>query len=384
LRHDLFVVAIKDESGPGSGFAERLLEVIDSGRRTATYKLALLMALLDMCARRSDNEGRASAVLYTRDIAEQVAFLYWPQLIPYRVPGSGSAVELRQINLPRSTILGAVSEFRQAAVAAGATSWHLARHWLPARYGSMMDTVEVTVAKEPLPRLQAVGSAEAVFPFIYDLDWGPRESLTVARLHRHNSRGMAVRLLEGAGDELIRLGPLIRPLVELHWTRMVAEINDVATAELDLHRHLFGSDRILAPKALRNGIADLQGGRCFYCAGSLGVDPEADHFIPRVRCGIDAVENLVLADWRSNNDKRDLLAGSDHVKAWVDRNRRYWDQLIELATDSHWDSDPLTVIAVARSIYGHLPAGAAPMWCGVKTVKTVTAEDPALVLNALR
>jgi len=60
LRHDVAVI-----SGEGSrreaeaGFAERLLEVIDSGRRTATYKLALLMALLELCARRSDAQGRA-------------------------------------------------------------------------------------------------------------------------------------------------------------------------------------------------------------------------------------------------------------------------------------------------------------------------------------
>jgi hypothetical protein len=47
--------------GPDVGFAERLLEVIDSGRRTATYKLALLIALLDLCARHSDAGGRAPA-----------------------------------------------------------------------------------------------------------------------------------------------------------------------------------------------------------------------------------------------------------------------------------------------------------------------------------
>lgn len=41
-----------------AGFAERLLEVIHSGRRTATYKLALLLALLDLCARHSDTRGR--------------------------------------------------------------------------------------------------------------------------------------------------------------------------------------------------------------------------------------------------------------------------------------------------------------------------------------
>ena len=57
------------QRGPDVGFAERLLEVIDSGRRTATYKLALLMALLDLCARHSDADGRAPRLLYTRDIA---------------------------------------------------------------------------------------------------------------------------------------------------------------------------------------------------------------------------------------------------------------------------------------------------------------------------
>jgi hypothetical protein len=84
--------------GADVGFAERLLEVIDSGRRTATCKLALLIALLDLCARHSGAGGRAPRLLYTRDIAEQVAVLYWPQVIPYLVPGAGSAAELRQIS----------------------------------------------------------------------------------------------------------------------------------------------------------------------------------------------------------------------------------------------------------------------------------------------
>lgn len=133
------------------GFAERLLEVIDSGRRTATYKLALLLALLDLCARHSDATGRAPALLYTRDIAEQVAALYWPQVIPYRVPGTGTAVELRQITLPRAAIVQAVSAFRGAAAAAGTTSWQLARQRLPGAYNSMLNQVEVTVAAQPSP-----------------------------------------------------------------------------------------------------------------------------------------------------------------------------------------------------------------------------------------
>ena len=149
----------------------------------------------------------------------------------------------------------------------------------------MLDQVVVTVAEQPLPRLQAVGSTDTVFPFLYELGRGSQEPFSAARLRRHVPGGPAVRLLPGAGDELIRLGPLIRPLVELHWVKMVAEINRVATAELELHRHLFGSDRAPPPKALREGIAALQDGRCFYCRRTLGTIPQADHFIPRIRCG---------------------------------------------------------------------------------------------------
>jgi hypothetical protein len=219
--------------------------------------------------------------VHTRDIAEQVASLYWPQVIPYPVPGAPSATVLRQIPLPRAAIVAAVCSFRAAAQAAGVTSWQLARLRLPAAYAAMLDQIEVTVAGQPLPRLQAAGSAQVMFPFLYELSWGPQESFSPARLRRHGPRGPAIDLLPGAGDELLRLGPLIRPLIEMHWTRMVAEINGVASAELDLHRHLFGSERILPPRPLRDGIAALQDGRCFYCRGPLGSTPEADHFIAR-------------------------------------------------------------------------------------------------------
>ena len=153
-------------------------------------------------------------------------------------------------------------------------------------------------------------------------------------------RGPAVRLLPGAGDELIRLGPLVRPLVELHWTRMIEEINGVATAELGLHRHLFGSDRVLPLRALRDGIAALQHGRCFYCHRNLGATPEADHFIPRIRCGIDAIENLVLAGQRCNNDKRGLLPAPTHVTAWARRNQHHGTALADLATACRWEHRP--------------------------------------------
>lgn len=222
---------------------------------------------------------------------------------------------------------------------------------------------------------------EASFAFIYDLAWGPRETFSIARLRREGLRGPAVCLRPGAGDELIRLAPLVRPLVELHWTRMVAQINGVARAERDLHRHLFGSDRLIPPRPLRDGIADLQAGRCFYCARSLSRDSEADHFIPRVRCGVDAIENLVLADRACNNDKRDLLPGPQFVTAWASRNHDKADGLAELARASRWETDRTGTVAVARSIYRHLPEGSTPLWLGPKNVGTA---DTTAIVAALK
>jgi len=364
------------------GFAERLLEIIDSGRRTATYKLALVLALLDLCARQSDEEGRAPTQLRTRDVAEEVASLYWPQVMPFRLEGSEVAPELRQITSKRSTIVDPLRAFRRAAEAIGATSLRLARRRLPAEYEVVIDRIEQTLAKEPLPRLQTVGSSDTVFPFIYDLgpQWNADQSFTVSRLRRAGPRGLVIPFLPGAGDELLRLSPLIRPLVELHWTQMVARLNKVSTAEEDLRQHLFGSPRIAPSRALRDGLRDLQDGRCFYCADPLVGTTEVDHFIPRVRCGIDAVQNLVLADRVCNGDKSDLLPAPTFVGKWADRNRRLSDTLSTIAELSDVDNDPVGTMAVARSIFSHLPAVGTHFWQGRKQV---ISSDPRMSVEAM-
>jgi 5-methylcytosine-specific restriction endonuclease McrA len=336
------------------------------------------MALLDLCARRADAAGSPPSVLYTREIAERIAAIYWPQVMDYR--RGPEVIQLRQITLPRSAITEAVLEFRRVAEAAGATSLTVARQRLVREYLQMLDRVEVAVVEQPLPRLQIVGSGEQTLPFLYDIGWGTRASFSPRRLHRDDPAGLPVRLRPGAGDQLVRLAPLIRPLVELHWTRMVATINKVATEEQDLHRHLFGRDRLIPPRALREGLADLQAGRCFYCRKPFRRAPDADHFIPRVRCGIDAVENLVLADSACNNDKRDLLPASPLVDAWADRNLEHEGALAQLASSCGWDSDAPGTLAVARSIYRHLPPGQLAFWLGTGRVD-ITHVRPGIVID---
>jgi len=226
-----------------------------------------------------------------------------------------------------------------------------------------------------------VGTSDKEFRFLYEISWGPRETFTVKKLRQHGPRGPKVLLLEGAGDQLVRFGPLIRPLVELHWTRMVAGLSGVGREQEALHRHLFGAARLVPPKALRDAMADWQSSRCFYCEGHPSQTSELDHFVPVVRGGIDVVENMVLTDRRCNNDKRDILAASPHVARWTARNISRASDLLILAARIGWHSDPNAALAIARSVYGHLPSGGTPMWSGVHRVALGSSAE---VLSALR
>ena len=72
----------------------------------------------------------------------------------------------------------------------------------------------------------------------------------------------------------------------------------------------------LAP--ITAGLKELAAGKCFYCRG-LVKKAQVDHFIPWVRYPNNAIENLVLAHSRCNNDKRDHLVAATHVGNWVQR-----------------------------------------------------------------
>lgn len=62
------------------GFGERLLAVIDDGRRISTYKLAVLLALIDVCGEHAGDDGKAPVELPTLVLSRRVADLYWPQI----------------------------------------------------------------------------------------------------------------------------------------------------------------------------------------------------------------------------------------------------------------------------------------------------------------
>jgi hypothetical protein len=106
---------------------------------------------------------------------------------------------------------------------------------------------------------------------------------------------------------------------------------------------------------------------------------------PRIEDADNAIENLVVADPRCNNDKRDFLAAGGHVERWAvrfDRTATVGRQLAEIAQSAGWDSHPERTFNAARTIYSRLPPDIR-LWLHAREFAALAAERENL-MRALR
>lgn len=115
--------------------------MIDEGRRTASYKLALLLALIDRVA-----AAPAVEAIPTREVAVEVLGRYYAQARPY-VFDDGSETELRQISMKNSPPVRAASTLRAAGEAAKCRSIEEVRQRLPEAHEAAVDVVEDTFVR---------------------------------------------------------------------------------------------------------------------------------------------------------------------------------------------------------------------------------------------
>jgi hypothetical protein len=316
--------------------------------------------------------------LSTRKIAEHVVGYYLPQVRPYvahrgtnEAPGDDRRLDqISSRGQKPSVTIEAV--FRLHLQAGGAVSAALARRNAPKAYDACLDEVECNFARYPLRRLQVIGGTPHEFLYRQPT-WG--ESVSVRRLRTEGS----VEFLPGAAAELLRLAPLIRPLVEHHWVRQVSVLNGLDLESGALHHHLFGQARTAFPKRLAADLLEIQRGRCFYCSKPVsGKRVEIDHVLPWSRLPNDAVENLVAADSRCNNDKRDRLLVRRHVERWLEHLQGCGHHLREVAVRVKLDSAPERARALMRAGYAFLPEGT-PLWLARGEVR----EEPLGPIRSL-
>jgi len=88
---------------------QRVVAILETGLRTATYKLATLMALIDHCVEHLPDNASDTLAVPIPGLAHRVLETYWRQVRPFE------GQELRQSTQPRARILSAASTFRNPA-----------------------------------------------------------------------------------------------------------------------------------------------------------------------------------------------------------------------------------------------------------------------------
>jgi hypothetical protein len=330
-------------------FAEKLLTVLDQGRRTSTYKLAVVLGLMDLCLEHSTRSGAAPTSVSTRDLAPRVLELYWGHAQKF---GDAAPRVLRQNSDGQAEIITAIQRFRAQHAPDPSATRARARAHAPRAFERLVRKVEWKLVEMPLPRLQVVGNANE--PFLYRIGWNEHVRQSEFASEQFDP---TIRFIGEAGEHLVRLAGLLRPFVQREWVRLVGQWNGDLVRDSGLEEFLFGVPRA-ALAAVRDDLRIVDEGRCFYCGRRLGERWHVDHFVPWARHPDNGLENLVSADETCNERKSDHLAAVEHVEHWLERGEKRRDDLASIAAHRQWDRHPERSLGVARSIYLRLPADA--------------------------
>ncbi|MFO0631137.1 MAG: HIT domain-containing protein [Polyangiales bacterium] len=329
-----------------ASFLEALLTLLDQAQLTSTYKLAVLLALVDLCLEHATEGGAAPSSVTTRQLAEKVLALYWPQTAPF---GESAAVLRQNAGSPRGArVLRLIEAFRGRAAGDPTAPLARARATAPAAFDALLREVEWTMILMPLPRVQVLPGGEE-HRFLYDIAWSVQNPLS-PHAFRRNDFDNLIRFKAGAAERLVGMAAVIRPAVQRRWAQKVARLNEALVPDARLEEFLFGAPRA-SLASVRGPLVELHDGRCFYCEHRLAQEVEVDHFIAWSRHPENAIENLVPSHGACNGSKRDHLASAAHVARFTTRLRVHGDDLARIGARAQWEQNAARVWSVTRGIY---------------------------------
>lgn len=356
-------------------FGERLVALLDGGRFTATYKFAVLLALLDECRAGVDEAGRPPQVLSGKAVGRRVFALYWPQARPL------GDRQVRQSTTANDIVSKIEQRKRDLGIAPG-VPLAVARRRHPAAIVELEREVVTTVIRMPLAKLQRFGwGGESVEQrFIYDFAWPDEVAASRVRAEDFDDR---LHLRPGVASWLVSMAGLIRPLVQQRWASFTAERNADHLGEAQLEAFLFGAERRnLDP--VRQPLLHAQDGTCFYCHEVVGQRVQVDHFVPWAKHPDDGLDNLVAAHAACNNRKRDALpAVRPHLERWArrfDPGSREGARFAAAVSEVDWPRWPGRTLGAARSLYLWLPP-ATPLWQHKSTFVPSDPDAAAAILH---
>jgi len=328
-------------------FIANIERILSEGSFVATYKYALLVALVELAIERGDESDRELA-LPIRDIADKFAELYWRQAAPYQ--SDAVADSERVLHQNKGKQASAITHLAKLQAEMRGHRATLAQARRTADWKRLVGQMRSLVKRMPLGKLQRVGHEDNCF--LYE---------------QPDSKANHITLLPGVACHLRERAPLIRQLAETEWLRFVLSLEKnrrFLGGAVGLSEFLFGSSRAALSAKLSKPLRELQHGRCFYCGRSLRAAAAVDHFIPWSRYPRDLAHNLVLAHGTCNSHKSDLLGGEVYLERWVQFLSDHDADLRTIGTEAGLLVDRATSVAVAEWSYGHAERVQAEVWLG--------------------
>ena len=345
-------------------FIANIERILSEGSFVATYKYALLVALIELAIERGDDTTR-ELVLPIRDIADKFAELYWRQAAPYEADGhSGTPFVLHQNTGRQAGAITRLAQLRDQLAGSRSTLGEARRS---PQWSSLVGQMQTLLKNMPLWRLQRVG--RETIHFLYEPGPGPDH----------------VTLLPGVACHLRERAPLIRRLAQTEWLRFVLSLEQNHPAlgrAVGLSEFLFGSSRAALSLKVTEPLRELQHGQCFYCERRLPAAAAVDHFIPWSRYPRDLAHNLVLAHGACNGHKSDSLGGEVYLGRWARFLSDHDADLVAIGNDAGLLVDRATSVAVAEWSYGHAERVRAEVWLGGKEYGHLSAGWRGLLPGA--
>lgn len=342
-----------------AAFAERILDLLDDGSFTATYKFAVLLGLMDLCVECTTKQADPPKTVTTVQLADKVVELYWRQVSHYA--GTGRVLE-QNAGSARGTTAGmsaripkAIADFRRRH-GESMTRFEL-RVRARAEFERLLRDVEWTLVEMPLPKLQRVGNSED--RFVYEIAWD--DDIRRGSWSDRTTFDNRIRFVGDAAKHLVRLSSLLRPLIQQRWAAKVAALNRLEIGLLE--QFLFGVDRAALTR-IAQPLLELGRNHCFYCEGRIEARGQlhVDHFIPWCRHPDDGLDNLVVAHQKCNLAKKDFLAGHQHLKRWMMRADSAEKELERIATEVAWPRDKEKTHSSARAAYLQTASRGQRLW----------------------
>lgn len=302
----------------------RLANLIDTGSRESTYKLATLLALCQLCTEQFPDDTGSGLSVSILDLADRVIALYWRQREPFSLQ---SEAPLRQVKDGAPTILARIDDLRARTARVYGTP-NLWRAKTMAEYPTYRQRIAQVIAQMPLTHLQRSDHGRTHDAFLYD-DRSLNKKINRREL---DSINWSIQLRPGIASALAQVAPLLTPLIESAWITEARRFNADLCPETAVEKHLFGLDRSNL-RNLRGPLIEMQRNRCFYCDATMTA-VHIDHVLPWSRTGLDDLSNLVAADGRCNLSKSGSLPSARWIVAAVER-----EHLNAVGGDLTWPLD---------------------------------------------